>query len=90
MLESTDRAVQFAWLSTTQRDGFQAYRVVSVADGQALRQAAVEDGIDPDADRLVVPPKQLLKFKGLFENNFPVAAKRRGFLTRQETSTSCI
>lgn len=50
----TDRAAQLAWLSTAQRDGFPACRVFSVADGQTLRQAAVEGGIDPDADRLIV------------------------------------
>jgi len=50
----TDRSAQLAWLSTAQRDGFPACRVVSVADGQTLRQAAVAGGIDPDADRLIV------------------------------------
>lgn len=50
----TDRAAQLAWLSTAQRDGFPACRVVSVAQGQTLRQAAVAGGIDPNADRLIV------------------------------------
>ncbi len=50
----TDRAAQLAWLSTAQRDGFPACRVVSVAQGNTLRQAAVAGGIDPDADRLIV------------------------------------
>jgi hypothetical protein len=53
-----ERAAHVIWLSGAAIHdplrGFPACRVVRVAQGQTLREAAVAAGVDPDADRLIV------------------------------------
>ena len=53
-----ERAAHVIWLSGgaihDPLRGFPACRVVRVAQGQTLREAAVAAGVDPDADRLIV------------------------------------
>ncbi|OCX66151.1 hypothetical protein BFP70_08610 [Thioclava sp. SK-1] len=53
-----ERAAHIVWLSGAALSdplrGFPACRVVRIAQGQTMRQAAVSAGVDPDADRLIV------------------------------------